>query len=113
IYYIVCFNTGEKPHPWAWELKRSGEPMGVRISERGYQSKTAAEHAGMPLLLTVAIVWNLFALRSATVLRPCDATNGHDAKVGLCLRQAFADRTVSPIESRQRIEPGWRWYRSL
>src|SRR5262249_44701798 len=46
IYYIVCFNTGEKPYPWAWELKRTGEPMGVRISERGYQSKTEAEHAG-------------------------------------------------------------------
>jgi hypothetical protein len=45
-YYIVCFETGEQPNPWAWELKRRGEPMGVKVIGRGYQSKTAAEYAG-------------------------------------------------------------------
>jgi hypothetical protein len=45
-YYIATFNTGEKSFPWAWELRRRSKPMGVRISNSGYQSQTAAEFAG-------------------------------------------------------------------
>jgi hypothetical protein len=45
-YYIVTFDTDQRPYPWAWELRRRGKPMGVRIRESGYQSRAAAEFAG-------------------------------------------------------------------
>ena len=45
-YYIVTFDTDQGPYPWAWELRRRGKPMGVRIRESGYQSRAAAEFAG-------------------------------------------------------------------
>jgi len=45
-YYIVTFDTDRWPYPWAWELRRRGRPMGVRVGSSGYQSQTAAEYAG-------------------------------------------------------------------
>lgn len=45
-YYIACFKADDSPLPWAWELRRTREPMGVKVSERGYESKTEADHAG-------------------------------------------------------------------
>lgn len=45
-YYIVASETGERPYPWCWEIRRHSKPMGVKITEGGYRSKTAAEYAG-------------------------------------------------------------------
>src|SRR3974377_1305440 len=45
-YYIITFDTDRGLFPWAWELRRRSKPMGVKIREKGYQSQTAAEHAG-------------------------------------------------------------------
>ncbi len=44
-YYIVTRETGERPHPWCWELRRHSSPMGVRVGDCGYQSQMAAEYA--------------------------------------------------------------------
>ena len=45
-YYISTFETGQRPHPWRWELRRRSHPMGVTVGRSGYQSQTAAEYAG-------------------------------------------------------------------
>ena len=45
-YYIVTFQTNSGPLSWHWEIRRSRHPMGVRVTEGGYQSRIAAEHAG-------------------------------------------------------------------
>ncbi len=45
-YYIAIFDTGGRPHPWRWELRRHSEPMGVIVGRAGYQSQAAAEYAG-------------------------------------------------------------------
>ena len=45
-YYIVNFGTDECPRSWRWELRRYSEPMGVKITEGGYESRTAAQDAG-------------------------------------------------------------------
>lgn len=45
-YYIETFDTGARPNPWCWELRRHSRPMGVRIGAGGFQSQTAAEYAG-------------------------------------------------------------------
>jgi len=49
-YYIVTLETDERPYPWRWELRRHSRPMGVRVTEGGYQSQTAAEYAGRQAL---------------------------------------------------------------
>jgi hypothetical protein len=49
-YYIATFDTGERPYPWRWELRRHSSPMGVRVSRSGYQSQAAAEYAGKQAL---------------------------------------------------------------
>jgi hypothetical protein len=45
-YYIETIETGARPHPWRWELRRRSKPMGVRVGSGGYQSKASAEFAG-------------------------------------------------------------------
>ena len=45
-YYISTFETGQRPHPWRWELRRRSHPMGVMVGRSGYQSQAAAEYAG-------------------------------------------------------------------
>jgi hypothetical protein len=45
-YYIETFDTGARPHPWGWELRRRSQPMGVRFGASGFLSKAAAEYAG-------------------------------------------------------------------
>ena len=49
-YYIVTFETRERPYPWGREIKRHSKPMGVRMTGEGYQSKAAAEYAGKTAL---------------------------------------------------------------
>ena len=45
-YYIVTFQTNSDPQSWHWEYRRSRNPMGVKVTEGGYQTQKAAEHAG-------------------------------------------------------------------
>ena len=49
-YYIAVIDTGERPHPWRWELRRRSRPMGVIVGRSGYQSQPAAEYAGKRVL---------------------------------------------------------------
>jgi hypothetical protein len=49
-YYIETFDTGARPYPWCWELRRRSQPMGVRFGASGFQSQAAAEHAGKQAL---------------------------------------------------------------
>ena len=45
-YFIFVSDAGTRPYPWKWQLHRSGEPMGVKLSEGGFISRSAAELAG-------------------------------------------------------------------
>jgi hypothetical protein len=45
-YYIVTFETDQRPHPWCWEIRRRSRPMGVKFGAGGYQSQSAAEFSG-------------------------------------------------------------------
>jgi hypothetical protein len=45
-YYIEVFDTGARPYPWRWELRRRSKPMGVRLGAGGFQSRASAELAG-------------------------------------------------------------------
>jgi hypothetical protein len=45
-YYIVTFQTNSDPQSWHWEIRRCRNPMGVRVTEGGYQTRMAAEYAG-------------------------------------------------------------------
>ena len=48
--YVVAIKTDKRPFPWRWEIRRHSKPMGVRVSDGGYQSQTAAEFAGKQAL---------------------------------------------------------------
>jgi hypothetical protein len=45
-YYIETIDTGVRPFPWRWELKRRSKPMGIRLGAGGYQSQASAQYAG-------------------------------------------------------------------
>jgi hypothetical protein len=45
-YYVVTFETNASPQSWHWEIRRRGNPMGIRFTEGGYPTQTAAEIAG-------------------------------------------------------------------
>jgi hypothetical protein len=45
-YCIVTFQMNSDPQSWHWEIRRCRNPMGVRVTEGGYQTQRAAEYAG-------------------------------------------------------------------
>ena len=45
-YYVVTFEMEASAQSWYWELRRRSNPMGVRLTEGGYQTQMAAENAG-------------------------------------------------------------------
>jgi hypothetical protein len=45
-YYVVTFETKASVQSWHWEIRRRSNPMGVRLTEGGYQTQMAAENAG-------------------------------------------------------------------
>jgi hypothetical protein len=49
-YYVVTIDSGVRPHPWRWEIRRHSSVMGVRLGAGGYQSRQAAEFAGTEAL---------------------------------------------------------------
>jgi hypothetical protein len=49
-YYIETVDTGTRPYPWRWELKRRSSLMGIKLGAGGYQSEAAALYAGQRAL---------------------------------------------------------------
>jgi hypothetical protein len=45
-YYIVTFQTNSPGQSWYWEIRRHRTPMGIMVTEGGYQTRLAAEVAG-------------------------------------------------------------------
>jgi hypothetical protein len=45
-YYLLTFTTNDRPHTWAWEIKRRSKPMDIRYTDSGFESQVAAEIAG-------------------------------------------------------------------
>jgi hypothetical protein len=43
--YFV-FVAQSEPTRWSWELRRRSQPMGIKVSAIGFQSRQAAEFAG-------------------------------------------------------------------
>jgi hypothetical protein len=45
-YYVVSSRRGEQPERWRWEIHRKSTPLGIKMTEDGYQSDVAAQFAG-------------------------------------------------------------------
>jgi hypothetical protein len=45
-YYIVTFQSSSDPQSWHWEIRRSSIPMGVKVTQGGYQTQMAAQYGG-------------------------------------------------------------------
>jgi hypothetical protein len=45
-YYVVTSRRGEHPDRWSWEIRRESKPLGIKMTEDGYQSDQAAQFAG-------------------------------------------------------------------
>jgi hypothetical protein len=48
--FIETIDTGARPFPWRWEIRRRSKPMGIKLGAGGYQSEAAAELAGREAL---------------------------------------------------------------
>jgi hypothetical protein len=53
-YYIETVDTGTRPYPWRWELKRRSSPMGIKLGAGGYRSEAAALYAGKQALAEIS-----------------------------------------------------------
>jgi hypothetical protein len=49
-YYVVTSRHGEYPDRWSWEIRRKSKPLGVKMTEDGFQSDGAAQFAGKQAL---------------------------------------------------------------
>jgi hypothetical protein len=49
-YYVVTSRRGNYPERWSWEICRKSKPLGIKLTEDGFQSKTAAQIAGQRAL---------------------------------------------------------------
>jgi hypothetical protein len=38
-YYIETIDTGTRPHPWSWELRRRSKPMGIDLAQAAFNRK--------------------------------------------------------------------------
>jgi hypothetical protein len=45
-YYVITSRRGEFPDRWSWEIRRKSKPLGIKMTEDGYQSEMAAQFAG-------------------------------------------------------------------
>jgi hypothetical protein len=45
-YDVVTSRYGNYPERWSWEIRRKSTPLGIKMTEDGFQSKMAAEFAG-------------------------------------------------------------------
>jgi len=44
-YYVIT-RRGAHPARWSWEIRRKSKPLGIKITEDGFQSEMAARFAG-------------------------------------------------------------------
>ena len=45
-YFLFIDENGGKPNRWSWEIRRKSQPMGIKVSKKGFQSRQAAEFSG-------------------------------------------------------------------
>jgi hypothetical protein len=45
-YCIITFLRVGHPERWSWEIHRKSKPLGVRLTQNGFQSEIAASFAG-------------------------------------------------------------------
>jgi hypothetical protein len=49
-YYVFTSRRGEHPGRWSWEIRRKSKPLGIKLTEDGFQSDLAAQFAGKKAL---------------------------------------------------------------
>jgi hypothetical protein len=49
-YYVFTSRRGEQPERWSWEIRRKSKPLGIKMTEEGFQSDLAAQFAGKQAL---------------------------------------------------------------
>ena len=49
-YYLSTSRTGERPERWSWEIHRTSQPLGIKMTADGFQSISAAQFAGQKAL---------------------------------------------------------------
>jgi hypothetical protein len=45
-YFLFIDENGGKPNRWSREIRRKSQPMGIKVSKKGFQSRQAAEFSG-------------------------------------------------------------------
>ena len=45
-YYVFTSRRGDHPGRWSWEIRRKSKPLGVILTDDGFQSESAALFAG-------------------------------------------------------------------
>jgi hypothetical protein len=45
-YYVFAARCEDDPQRWHWEIRRKSKPLGVRLTQAGFQSDRAARFAG-------------------------------------------------------------------
>jgi hypothetical protein len=45
-YYVFAARGRDDPQRWHWEIRRKSKPLGVRLTQDGFQSEIAASFAG-------------------------------------------------------------------
>jgi hypothetical protein len=45
-YYVFTARGEDDPQRWHWEIRRKSKPLGVKLTQDGYQSDMAANLAG-------------------------------------------------------------------
>ena len=45
-YYVFTSRRGDHPERWSWEIRRKSKPLGIKLTEEGFQSDYAAKLAG-------------------------------------------------------------------
>jgi hypothetical protein len=45
-YYVFTSRRGNHPERWSWQIGRKSKPLGVRLTDDGFQSEAAAQFAG-------------------------------------------------------------------
>jgi hypothetical protein len=49
-YYVRTSRRSQNPERWSWEICRTSQPLGVKITADGFQSEAAAQFAGKKAL---------------------------------------------------------------
>ena len=49
-YYVITSQRSARPARWSWEIRRKSKPLGIKMTEDGFQSDAAARFAGRQAL---------------------------------------------------------------